>query len=105
MTKQVCFALLIALAALPAYAQDSEYAPRGSGQQFSVPSCYTEKGAWEVGSKACNAGDTDEWLADITHWRNERKIRIGYSEQRYHQPAFAWAQSAFMQPQMMVQDR
>ena len=33
------------------------------------------------------------------------KIRIGYGDERYHLPAFQWAQSAFIQPQMMVQDR
>jgi iron(II)-dependent oxidoreductase len=97
--------LLAVLISLPGAAQDSEYAPHGSSQQFSMPSCYTERGAWEGGSKACNAEDTGQWLADITHWRDERKIRIGYSGERYHQPEFAWAQSAFMQPQMMVQDR
>jgi formylglycine-generating enzyme required for sulfatase activity len=105
MINRIEVAILALLLALPAIAQDSEYAPRGSSQQFAMPSCFTEKGAWEGGSKACSAEETDEWLADITHWRNERKIRIGYSDQRYHQPAFAWARSAFMQPQMMVQDR
>ena len=72
---------------------------------FPCLRAYTERGSSEGGSKPCNTEDTDAWLADISHWRNERKIRIGYSDQRYHQPAFAWAQSAFMQPQMMVQDR
>jgi formylglycine-generating enzyme required for sulfatase activity len=105
MIHRSCFVFLIFLAGLPAVAQDSEFAPHGSSQQFSMPSCYTERGTSEGGSKPCSTEETDAWLADISHWRNERKIRIGYSDQRYHQPAFAWAQSAFMQPQMMVQDR
>ena len=35
----------------------------------------------------------------------ERRIRTGYDDARYKMPALKWAQSAFMQPQMMVQDR
>ena len=46
-----------------------------------------------------------EWLADMTHWRMERRIRTGYDPTRYEMPALKWAQSSFMQPQMMVHDR
>jgi len=46
-----------------------------------------------------------EWLVDITHWRAERRIRIGYDPSRYELPALKWTQSSFMQPQMMVHDR
>ncbi len=97
--------LFATLVTLPASPQDTDYGPRGSAQQFGAPSCYTEKGAWEGGSTPCTTTDLDAWLADIAHWRNERKIRVGYDDRRYHLPAFAWTQSAFMQPQMMVQDR
>ena len=103
-----CACLMLSTAVifcLQATAQDTVYAPREGSQQLSVPECYTERGAWEGGSRACTAEDGARWLADITHWRGERAIRIGYSAQRYHLPAFAWAQSAFIQPQMMVQDR
>ena len=86
-------------------AQDSHYAPHGSVQQVAAPDCFTQKGAWEGGSRPCTAKDLDEWLGDITHWRAERQIRIGYSAQRYGLPAFQWTRSAFMQPQMMVQER
>jgi hypothetical protein len=44
-------------------------------------------------------------LNDITHWRDERRIRIGYDGSRYDHSAFGWTQSSFIQPQMMVQDR
>jgi formylglycine-generating enzyme required for sulfatase activity len=98
-------ALTLLLLNAPAKAQDSHYAPHGSVQQFSAPDCFIEKGAWEGGSRACTAKDFDEWLNDLTHWRAERKIRIGYSGQRYELPEFKWAQSAFIQPQMMVQER
>ena len=97
--------LVVALLTLSAAAQDTHYVSRGGSQQISSPDCFTQKGAWEGGSRPCTPADFDAWLKDITHWRMERKIRIGYSDERYHQPAFKWAQSAFMQPQMMVHDR
>jgi formylglycine-generating enzyme required for sulfatase activity len=84
-------------------AQDTRYAP--VGQQISGPECLTQRGAWEGGSKACTPEDFEVWLKDITHWRAERRIRIGYTDERYLKPEFKWTQSAFMQPQMMVQDR
>jgi formylglycine-generating enzyme required for sulfatase activity len=95
--------LAVALLTLPALAQDTHHAP--VGQQIPSPECFVQKGAWQGGSKPCTPQDFDAWLKDITHWRTERKIRIGYSSERYQQPAFKWARSAFLQPQMMVQDR
>ena len=89
--------LALLLLSPSAKAQDSHYAPHGSVQQFSAPDCFTEKGAWEGGSRPCTPQDFDDWLKDLTHWRAERKIRIGYSDQRYQLPAFKWTQSAFIQ--------
>jgi gamma-glutamyl hercynylcysteine S-oxide synthase len=100
--------LAILLWNTPARAQDSHYAPRDGflrSQQFSAPDCLIEKGAWEGGSRPCTAKDFQQWLDDLIHWRAERKIRVGYSEQRYARPEFKWTQSGFIQPQMMVQDR
>jgi gamma-glutamyl hercynylcysteine S-oxide synthase len=97
--------LTLSLCAGSARAQDSDSAPRGGSQQFSAPGCFAEHGAWEGGSRPCTQMDFDDWIKDLTHWRTERKIRIGYNSQRYQLPAFQWAQSAFMQPQMMVHDR
>jgi len=45
------------------------------------------------------------WVADIQHWRKERLIRIAYDGSEYARPEFKWAQSSFIQPQMMVEDR
>ncbi len=84
-------------------AQDSHFAP--DAQQIPVPECLTMKGLWEGGSKPCSQTEHEAWLADITHWRTERRIRIGYDGARYDLPALKWTQSSFMQPQMMVQDR
>ncbi len=70
-----------------------------------APDCLTLKGAWQGGSSPCTTQTHDAWLKDITHWRNERRIRIGYNGGRYELPALLWTQSSFIQPQMMVQDR
>jgi formylglycine-generating enzyme required for sulfatase activity len=96
------FALIITVVTLTS-AQDSKFAP--AEQQIPVPECLTMRGLWEGGSKACTQNEHEAWLADITHWRNERRIRIGYNGSRYDLPALQWAQSSFMQPQMMVHDR
>ena len=84
-------------------AQDSHYSPKG--QQIPPPPCLTMRGAWEGGYLPCTTNSHREWLADITHWRAERLIRIGYDGTRYATPSLQWAQSSFIQPQMMVQDR
>jgi formylglycine-generating enzyme required for sulfatase activity len=101
-TARFFVALVLGLASL-APAQDSRYRPER--QQIPTPSCLEMKGAWQGGSKPCTASEHEEWLADIQHWRKERRIRIGYDGSRYDLPAFKWTQSSFMQPQMMVEDR
>ena len=60
---------------------------------------------WEGGNVACTAKTHEEWLKAITDWRTERRIRVGYDGSRYAMPALQWAQSSFIQPQMMVHDR
>ena len=85
MTFRVVVLLCLSLAAS---AQDSKYRPKN--QLIPGPS---------------NGVAHQEWLKDVRHWREERKIRIGYDGSRYANPALRWAQSSFIQPQMMVQDR
>jgi gamma-glutamyl hercynylcysteine S-oxide synthase len=84
-------------------AQDTKY--RAKNQLIPAPECLTMRGAWQGGPTACTASAHQDWLKDITHWRSERRIRIGYDGARYENPALQWAQSSFIQPQMMVQDR
>jgi formylglycine-generating enzyme required for sulfatase activity len=84
-------------------AQDSHYRPEH--QQIPTPGCLVMKGLWEGGSKPCTQDEHDAWLADIRHWREERRIRIGYDGSRYDVPAMKWTQSSFFQPQMMAEDR
>ena len=96
-------ALMAPFVATICYAQDSHFRPKN--QQIPVPECLTMKGLWEGGSKPCTQNEHDAWLSDIAHWRNERRIRVGYDGSRYDLPALQWTQSSFIQPQMMVQDR
>jgi len=106
------FAAVVALASvagtLPAGAQDSNYRPQG--QQIPPPACYTLTEAWEdlragQGPAPCTPALQQEWLKDVQHWKEERRIRIGYDDARYRMPELKWAQSSFIQPQTMVQDR
>ena len=93
--------VLVCVAALAA--QDTKFQPEG--QQIPGAACLNMKGAWEGGTKACSAEEHETWLADVRHWREERRIRIGYDGSRYDLPALKWTQSSFIQPQMMVEDR
>jgi gamma-glutamyl hercynylcysteine S-oxide synthase len=94
-------AIPVLLLAAISPAQTTQFSPAGQ-QQIPVPECLTLK---EGGSKPCAANEHEAWLADITHWRMERRIRVGYDGARYDLPALKWTQSSFMQTQMMVQDR
>ncbi len=58
-----------------------------------------------LGYKACEAEDYQSWLKDVRHWRTERRIRIGFHDARYENPALEWIERSFIQPQMMVEDR
>ena len=102
---------LIFVYVVAGWAQDTAYVPGGATawnpewQQIPGPKCLEMRGAWEGGSSPCTPEDHAHWLADLTHWRNERRIRIGYDPSRYQMPELRWTQSSFIQPQMMVQDR
>lgn len=99
----VCLGLAAAILSNPAVGQDTFHAPQD--QQIPPPACFTIRGAWEGGYVPCTPYSHTLWLNDVTHWRMERRIRVGYDPARYEMPALKWAQSAFMQPQMMVHDR
>lgn len=89
--------------ALPAMAQDWRYMPRE--QQIPPPGCLTLQFPWEGGYTPCTPQMYDGWLKAVTNWRTERRIRVGFDPSRYAMPALQWAQSSFIQPQMMVHDR
>ena len=46
-----------------------------------------------------------EWIADMKLWRSNYLEKIHYDDSEYKRPELQWAQSSFMQPQMMVEDR
>ena len=99
----IAFSFAAAALSVSTKAQDTFYAPQD--QQIPPPACFTIHGAWEGGYTPCTPYSHTLWLDDLTHWRMERRIRIGYDPARYEMPALKWAQSEFMQPQMMVHDR
>jgi formylglycine-generating enzyme required for sulfatase activity len=98
--------LLTAIVTAHAYAQlDTGVRIGGPGPQIPSPPCLTLRGIWQGGSLPCAPSTHRDWLAEITHWRVERRIYIGYDPTRYGLPQLQWAQHSFMQPQMMVHDR
>ena len=103
MHRILCPVVLGAALALTAYAQDTQFGPRG--QQIPPPDCMNLHHAWEGVQGACPPFMHDRWLRDLAHWRSERRIRIAFDPSRYDLPELRWTQSSFMQPQMMVHDR
>ena len=79
-------ALLCASPFLPA--QDTKYPPQG--QQFPGPPAKT---------------DTADWLKEMKQYREERRIRAGLTGEIYERPELQWAESSFIQPQSMIEDR
>jgi gamma-glutamyl hercynylcysteine S-oxide synthase len=102
-TRDTGLVAAFAIALLAAGAQDTKYKPKD--QQIPPPECLTMRAAWMGGNIPCSPDGHQQWLNDVTHWRMERRIRIGYDDARYRLPQLLWTQSSFMQPQMMVQDR
>ena len=76
------------LAALLLTAQDTRYPPQG--EQFPGPP---------------TKPDTAEWLKEMRQYRDERRIRAGLTGDLYARPELQWAQSSFIQPQSMIEDR
>ncbi len=97
--------VVLFLAIVISNAQDTRFQP--TDQQIPAPDCLSVavRDLWFPGSKLCSPNEHEAWLADISHWRDERRIRIGYDGSRYDRPEFKWTQSSFIQPQMMVHDR
>jgi gamma-glutamyl hercynylcysteine S-oxide synthase len=86
-----------------AFAQDVQYSPQG--EQIPGPSC-AALSQWYGGKpRTCQPGELAFWLSDIRHWRDERRLRVGFEPGAYDLPALMWTQSSFIQPQMMVHDR
>ena len=84
-------------------AQDVQYSPQG--EQIPGPSCANLPQWYQGKPRTCAPGELAYWLNDIRHWRDERRLRVGYDPAAYDNPALKWTQSSFIQPQMMVHDR
>ena len=89
-------AFLMMLLPAGALAQDTKYPPKN--HLIPGPPCVASP-------TGCSEAAHQEWLNDITRWRNERRIRVGYDGSRYNTPALRWTWTSFIQPQMMVHDR
>ncbi len=94
---------LLLASAIAGRAQDTKFEPRG--QQIPSPDYHVAGVPVAPGPPPEAAKIHEAWLADIQHWRTERRIRVGYEGSRYGIPALRWTQSSFIQPQMMIQDR
>jgi iron(II)-dependent oxidoreductase len=93
------------LAGVAAGAQDVFYSPQG--EQIPGPNCQAVPSEDGAKARTCLPQEISGWLADTRHWRNERKVRIGYGAAdavNYERPELKWTQSSFIQPQMMVHD-
>jgi formylglycine-generating enzyme required for sulfatase activity len=85
------------------FAQDVQYSPQG--EQIPGPACAGLPQWYSGKPRTCSAAEFAAWLADVRHWRDERKVRIGFDSSAYDLPELQWTQSSFIQPQMMVHDR
>jgi gamma-glutamyl hercynylcysteine S-oxide synthase len=95
-----CFFLVPSLVV----AQDTASAP--VWEQIPGPKCAAIPEWNSPGTpKRCSKSESDAWLADVQHWRMERRIRAGYFDSEYERPELKWTQSSFIQPQMMIHDR
>ena len=52
-----------------------------------------------------DADSIKNWLADMKKWRELKLAEIKYYGTEYDRPELKWCHSAFVQPQMMVEDR
>jgi iron(II)-dependent oxidoreductase len=105
-----CFLMVVSFAVgafVNAAAQDTKFVPGGPWEQLMIapPDCLSPSDEWKPSDGERSCVDHEDWLSDITHWRAERRIRIGYDGSRYQIPSLQWTQSSFIQPQMMVEDR
>jgi iron(II)-dependent oxidoreductase len=95
--------LALIFSATSAEPQDVQYSPQG--EQIPGPSCAGIPQWYGGKPRTCQQGELSFWLSDVRHWRDERRLRIGFEPSIYDAPALKWTQSSFIQPQMMVHDR
>lgn len=94
---------LLLLVHADAFSQDVVSNPQG--EQIPGPQCQAIPDGPSSKAHTCRPEEWATWLRDVQHWRDERKIRIGFDPSEYIRPELLWTQSSFIQPQMMVHDR
>ncbi|MGZ3184939.1 MAG: SUMF1/EgtB/PvdO family nonheme iron enzyme [Telluria sp.] len=62
---------------------------------------YINIGKWKIDVN----GYAASWREQLSVWRHEHKLRMGYSDAQYRRADTAWAQRNFVHTQMMVEDR
>jgi len=76
--------------------------PSSAVPMITGPKCLEMQ---DAGSSACKPEDYQRFLDALRYWRTVRRIYVGYDDSRYNLPGLKWAQSSFIQPQAMVEDR
>src|SRR5260370_26485059 len=72
---------------------------RDSAKEFGL----TVQGAHFLGP--ATPADFSKWMDAMKRWRTEYLKTINYSDSEYKRPELLWTQNAFLEPQMMVEDR
>jgi formylglycine-generating enzyme required for sulfatase activity len=96
----------LALGAVAVRAQDTRYPPLGEG--VPGPEFCGEAGFLPLGGQIpgpASAAERAAWLADIRHWRTERRIRAGYDSREYERPELRWTQRNIVEHLAMIHDR
>src|SRR5580698_3884034 len=86
--------LLVVLFRLNAAAQYTHYTP--DGDQIPGPECLNPVRPVQGPAKICSPEDYKFWLDDITRWRNDTRLRAGYSGQEYERRELQWTESNFI---------
>jgi gamma-glutamyl hercynylcysteine S-oxide synthase len=102
-TQLFIFLCVVGLFLPRASAQDVQYSPQG--EQIPGPACNGVPQWYSGKPRTCQPGELAFWFSDIRHWRDERRLRVGFEPNIYDLPDLKWTQSSFIQPQMMVHDR
>ena len=76
--------------------------PSATAPMITGPKCLEVPAG---GASGCKAEDHQRFLDALRYWRKVRRIYTGYDDSRYNLPSLKWAQSSFIQPQAMVEDR
>lgn len=84
------------------FAQDTNYPSRDN--LIPGPDCLDSQ-VLMVGYNACTPEQLREWRNDVLNWRDESRTRVGYNDAQYRRPELQWAQSSYMQPQVMFEER